>query len=53
MSTLKKKLRNCEPVAGTHVFLKDHCISEMLASVGYDVVWIDTEHTAIDYSILE
>ena len=53
MSNLKEKLRNCEPVAGTHVFLKDHCVSEMLASLGYDAVWIDTEHTAIDYSILE
>ena len=53
MSSLKEKLRNCEPVAGTHVFLKDHCVSELCASLGYDCVWIDTEHTAIDYSILE
>lgn len=53
MSNLKDKLRRCEPVTGTHVFLKDPCISEMLASVGYDVVWIDTEHTAIGYETLE
>ncbi len=53
MSSLKEKLRNCESIAGTHVFLKDHCVSELCASLGYDFVWIDTEHTAIDYSILE
>lgn len=53
MSTLKEKLVNREPVTGTHVFLKDPCVSELLASVGYDVVWIDTEHTAIDYGTLE
>lgn len=53
MATLKEKLKKCEQIAGTHVFLKDHCVSELCASVGYDCVWIDTEHTAIDYSILE
>lgn len=53
MSKLKEKLKNREKIAGTHVFLKDHCISEMLASVGYDAIWIDTEHAAIDYSVLE
>jgi len=53
MTTLKEKLRKCEPVAGTHVFLKDPCITELLASLGYDFLWIDTEHTAIDCAILE
>jgi len=53
MTYLKDKLRKCEPVAGTHVFLKDPCITELLASLGYDFIWIDTEHTAIDYAVLE
>lgn len=53
MATLKEKLRNCEQIAGTHVFLKDPCVSELCSSLGYDFVWIDTEHTAIDYAILE
>jgi 4-hydroxy-2-oxoheptanedioate aldolase len=53
MSSLKERLRNCEQIAGMHVFLKDPCITELCASLGYDFLWIDTEHTAIDYAILE
>ncbi len=53
MSLLKEKLKKCEYTAGMHIFLKDHCISELCASLGYDFLWIDTEHTAIDYAILE
>ena len=53
MSKLKIKLQNREPVAGTHVFLKDPCISEMFGALDYDCVWIDTEHTAMDLETVE
>jgi 2-dehydro-3-deoxyglucarate aldolase/4-hydroxy-2-oxoheptanedioate aldolase len=52
MSTTKEKMRNREFVTGTHVLLADPCISELLGSVGYDFLWIDTEHTPTDYHIL-
>lgn len=53
MSTLKEKLQNREKIAGAHVILTDPCIAEMIANLGYDFIWIDTEHSAIDYSILQ
>lgn len=53
MINLKKKLRNCEPVAGMHVNLTDPCVSELCGSLGFDFLWIDTEHTVIDYPILQ
>ena len=53
MNTLKEKLRNREKIAGAHVILTDPCIAEMISDLGYDFIWIDTEHSAIDYSILQ
>jgi 4-hydroxy-2-oxoheptanedioate aldolase len=52
MMSLKKRLRACEPVAGMHVSLADSCITELCGYADYDFIWIDTEHTAIDYHIL-
>ena len=48
MSTTKEKMKNREFVTGTHVLLADPCISELLGSVGFDFLWIDTEHTPTD-----
>ena len=53
MGILKEKMQKCEPIAGVHVSLGDACISELLSNVGFDFLWIDTEHTAIDYQILQ
>ena len=53
MTDLKEKLRNCEYLVGTHTSLVDSTISELYGYIGFDFVWIDTEHTAIDYYILE
>ncbi len=47
--TLKQKLKDQELVAGTNIFLPDPAMVEMMASVGYDFLWIDTEHTALSY----
>ncbi len=53
MTPLKKKLRACEPVAGMHVALVDCCVAELCGYVGFDFLWIDCEHTAIDHHVLE
>jgi len=52
MRTTKEKMKNCEYVKGTHVLFADPCISELCGSVGFDFLWIDTEHTSLDYGIL-
>lgn len=48
VETLKKKLKNCEPVIGTHTVLNDGMVSELYGEIGFDYVWIDTEHAALD-----
>ena len=53
MGTTKEKMRNREFVAGTHVMLADPCISELSGSIGFDFLWIDTEHAATDYQTLQ
>lgn len=35
-------------VVGTHIRSQDPCISELLASVGYDFLWIENEHSNLD-----
>ncbi len=52
MSTLKEKLRRCEYVKGMHIAVTDPQITELCASLGYDFLWIDTEHTPIGYETL-
>ncbi|MFA6846176.1 MAG: aldolase/citrate lyase family protein [Sphaerochaetaceae bacterium] len=53
MIDLKAKLRACEQVAGMHTSLTDCCTTELCGSLGFDFIWIDTEHTAIDLHCLE
>jgi len=53
MNKLKEKVRQKKPIAGTHVFLPDPNVSEIIGNLGFDFIWIDTEHTTIDYSILQ
>ena len=53
MNQLKEKLRKCEFVKGTHVSFLDPAVTELCGLVGYDFIWVDTEHTAIDYGCLE
>lgn len=48
LQRIKNKLREKKPVIGTHVALNDVMISEMLGMAGFDFVWIDTEHTALE-----
>ena len=45
MNILKEKIKNHEKILGTLVSLTDPCLCEIMGNVGYDCVWIDTEHT--------
>lgn len=44
---LREKLANGNTVLGSHVFSGTPMLSEAIAMAGFDVVWIDMEHTAI------
>lgn len=35
------------PIVGTHVNLTDPIVMEIFASLGYDFIWVDMEHTAL------
>lgn len=49
MNQFKEKLRAGKKLIGFEVDLCDSCISEMVGQFGYDYIWIDTEHEAMDY----
>lgn len=49
MNEFKKRLRAGERLIGFEVDLCDPCISEMVGQAGFDYIWIDTEHSAMDY----
>ncbi len=49
MNPFKQKLLDKEKLIGFEVDLCEPCICEMAASCGFDFVWVDTEHQAIDY----
>lgn len=53
MQSLKNKLKSGKLLIGTHINLNDLVISEIMGSLGFDFLWIDTEHTAIDYMCLQ
>ena len=43
------KIQNKEKIKGTLVSLTDPCLCEIIGNVGYDCVWVDTEHTYMIY----
>ena len=49
MNILRKKIENKEKIRGTLVSLTDPCLCEIIGNIGYDCVWIDTEHTYMSY----
>lgn len=49
MNGFKQRLLAGEKLVGTEVDLCDPCIAEMVGGLGYDYLWIDTEHEAMDY----
>lgn len=52
MRTLKEKIQAGERVNGTHIALGNIVLADAFAQMGYDFVWVDTEHSAIDYAEL-
>jgi 2-keto-3-deoxy-L-rhamnonate aldolase RhmA len=53
MDTLREKLKRRVPALGTHISLNDSIITELIGNLGFDYLWIDTEHTAIDLYCLQ
>ena len=49
---LKEKLAGNQILCGTHTGLNNAVLAEIMAGVGYDYLWIDTEHAAVDYKEL-
>ena len=45
--TLKERVRACEKLCGTHMAIDHPAITEILAGIGFDFVWLDTEHTSV------
>ena len=45
MNLLRERLQNPGMLRGTLVSLTDPCLCEIMGNVGFDCVWIDTEHT--------
>ena len=52
MKTFREKLLAGDPLVGMEICLCDPCISEIVGQNGYDFLWIDTEHSAMDYHTL-
>ena len=51
---LLNKIKNKERAIGTHVTANDPQQTEIMAEVGFDYLWIDTEHSAIErYTLLQ
>lgn len=40
------------PICGTHISMTDSIASEVLGAIGFDFVWIDTEHSENNYTSL-
>ncbi len=53
MNRLKSKLNTGNVCFGTHISLNDPVITELTGNIGFDYLWIDTEHTAIGLNCLE
>ena len=53
MNTLKEKLKAGNVCLGTHISLNDLVVTELIGNLGFDYLWIDTEHTSISLQRLE
>ena len=53
MTSLKERLQTGEFLLGTHIHAVEPSLTELLGQCGFDYLWIDTEHTPIDYAALQ
>lgn len=49
---LYEKVRACDNICGTHMALNCPQTTEILGSLGFDFIWVDTEHTSAGYQDL-
>ncbi len=52
MAYLKEKLTAREKVCGSHILMNDFIASDIVSGLDYDFIWVDTEHSCIDYATL-
>lgn len=50
---LREKLSSGSLLYGTHIFCGSPSLTECIAMIGFDIMWIDMEHTAIGIEILQ
>ena len=53
MNVLREKLARGETALGTHIMLNGCSTTEIIASLGFDYLWIDTEHTSTSLEQVE
>lgn len=49
---LFERLKNGETLIGTHITCNDPLQTEIIGNAGFDYLWIDTEHTYIEKTVL-
>ncbi len=53
MNKLREKLARGETALGTHIMLNSNATTEIIARLGYDYLWIDTEHASTSLEQVE
>lgn len=53
IENLNNKAQNGEVIYGSHIFIGAPPLTECMAQTGFDVLWIDMEHTAIGIDNLQ
>ena len=53
LEKIRSKINNKKIVIGTHIHLKEHNITEMMGDAGFEFVWIDMEHSALDKELVQ
>ncbi len=51
-NVFREKLQKEVFVSGTHININDPCVSKIVGMLGFDYVWIDTEHSYLSYENL-
>ena len=49
MNKLREKLARGETALGTHIMLNGNATTEIIAGLGFDYLWIDTEHASTSF----
>ena len=52
MNTLKKKIKAGEKIFGSHIAMGESYVADIYGMNDYDFVWVDTEHSPMDYEKL-